>query len=136
MKSGFPGRVVARANPVSAPESEGERRSNRVVLEDQGKRVHPPVCRTDFTKSFDTERASGYDTSGDFRSPFQIDRDRVLHTHGISQASEQDPGVLEWRVRFLSYPINPFAGGGTDWQIDLSLAQSTLVTFWEVMIFL
>ncbi len=26
------------------------------------------------------ERASGYDTSKDFRSPFQIDRDRVLHT--------------------------------------------------------
>ena len=33
-----------------------------------------------FYKSFDTERASGYDTSKDFRSPFQIDRDRVLHT--------------------------------------------------------
>jgi dGTPase len=33
-----------------------------------------------FYQVFDTERASGYDTSGDFRSPFQIDRDRVLHT--------------------------------------------------------
>ncbi len=33
-----------------------------------------------FYQAFDTERASGYDTSGDFRSPFQIDRDRVLHT--------------------------------------------------------
>jgi dGTPase len=33
-----------------------------------------------FYQAFDTERASGYDTAGDFRSPFQIDRDRVLHT--------------------------------------------------------
>lgn len=33
-----------------------------------------------FYQVFDTERASGYDASGDFRSPFQIDRDRVLHT--------------------------------------------------------
>lgn len=33
-----------------------------------------------FYQAFDTERASGFDTSGDFRSPFQIDRDRVLHT--------------------------------------------------------
>lgn len=33
-----------------------------------------------FYQAFDTERASGYDTSSDFRSPFQIDRDRILHT--------------------------------------------------------
>ena len=33
-----------------------------------------------FYQAFDTERASGYDTLDDFRSPFQIDRDRVLHT--------------------------------------------------------
>lgn len=33
-----------------------------------------------FYQAFDTERASGYKTSDDFRSPFQIDRDRVLHT--------------------------------------------------------
>jgi len=33
-----------------------------------------------FYQAFDTERASGGDAAGDFRSPFQIDRDRVLHT--------------------------------------------------------
>ena len=33
-----------------------------------------------FYQLFDTERASGYVSEGDFRSPFQIDRDRVLHT--------------------------------------------------------
>ncbi len=33
-----------------------------------------------FYQVFDTERASGYRPEGDFRSPFQIDRDRVLHT--------------------------------------------------------
>ncbi len=33
-----------------------------------------------FYQVFDTERASGYCPEGDFRSPFQIDRDRVLHT--------------------------------------------------------
>lgn len=33
-----------------------------------------------FYQVFDTERASGYEATGDFRSPFQIDRDRVLHT--------------------------------------------------------
>lgn len=33
-----------------------------------------------FYQVFDTERVSGYDSSEDFRSPFQIDRDRVLHT--------------------------------------------------------
>lgn len=33
-----------------------------------------------FYQAFDTERASGYRAEGDFRSPFQIDRDRVLHT--------------------------------------------------------
>jgi dGTPase len=33
-----------------------------------------------FYQVFDTERASGDRPDGDFRSPFQIDRDRVLHT--------------------------------------------------------
>lgn len=33
-----------------------------------------------FYGAFDTERRSGADDSGDYRSPFQIDRDRVLHT--------------------------------------------------------
>lgn len=33
-----------------------------------------------FYGAFDTERASGRGTDGDYRSPFQIDRDRVLHT--------------------------------------------------------
>lgn len=33
-----------------------------------------------FYQAFDIERASGHETSEDFRSPFQIDRDRVLHT--------------------------------------------------------
>jgi dGTPase len=33
-----------------------------------------------FYGKFDTERQSGADDSGDYRTPFQIDRDRVLHT--------------------------------------------------------
>lgn len=33
-----------------------------------------------FYSDFDTERLSGMRDEGDFRSPFQIDRDRVLHT--------------------------------------------------------
>jgi dGTPase len=33
-----------------------------------------------FYGEFDTERVSGRADAGDFRSPFQIDRDRVLHT--------------------------------------------------------
>lgn len=33
-----------------------------------------------FYQAFDTERASGGESGGDFRSPFQVDRDRVLHT--------------------------------------------------------
>ena len=33
-----------------------------------------------FYGSFDTERQSGADDSADYRTPFQIDRDRVLHT--------------------------------------------------------
>jgi dGTPase len=33
-----------------------------------------------FYTAFDTERLSGSTDPGDFRSPFQIDRDRVLHT--------------------------------------------------------
>ena len=33
-----------------------------------------------FYNAFDTERVSGHESSEDFRSPFQIDRDRVLHT--------------------------------------------------------
>lgn len=33
-----------------------------------------------FYQAFDVERASGKRSEGDFRSPFQIDRDRVLHT--------------------------------------------------------
>ena len=34
----------------------------------------------DFYGHFDTERLSGKSDAGDFRTPFQIDRDRVLHT--------------------------------------------------------
>ena len=34
----------------------------------------------EFYGHFDTERISGRSDAGDFRSPFQIDRDRVLHT--------------------------------------------------------
>ncbi|MDH4445994.1 MAG: dNTP triphosphohydrolase [Akkermansiaceae bacterium] len=33
-----------------------------------------------FYGAFDTERRTGADDSADFRTPFQIDRDRVLHT--------------------------------------------------------
>ncbi|NJM37515.1 MAG: dNTP triphosphohydrolase [Akkermansiaceae bacterium] len=33
-----------------------------------------------FYGAFDTERRTGTDDSGDYRTPFQIDRDRVLHT--------------------------------------------------------
>ena len=33
-----------------------------------------------FYGDFDTERRSGHQDQGDYRSPFQIDRDRVLHT--------------------------------------------------------
>jgi dGTPase len=33
-----------------------------------------------FYGQFDTERRSGHGSEGDFRTPFQIDRDRVLHT--------------------------------------------------------
>lgn len=33
-----------------------------------------------FYNSFDTERISGWEAGEDFRTPFQIDRDRVLHT--------------------------------------------------------
>ncbi|MBK1881151.1 dNTP triphosphohydrolase [Luteolibacter pohnpeiensis] len=33
-----------------------------------------------FYGAFDTERRSGMQDQGDYRSPFQIDRDRVLHT--------------------------------------------------------
>ena len=36
--------------------------------------------RNDFYGSFDTERFSGTSDAGDYRTPFQIDRDRVLHT--------------------------------------------------------
>lgn len=36
--------------------------------------------RNSFYSAFDTERWSGRGTEGDFRTPFQIDRDRVLHT--------------------------------------------------------
>jgi len=36
--------------------------------------------RNDFYGNFDTERISGKSDAGDYRSPFQIDRDRVLHT--------------------------------------------------------
>ena len=33
-----------------------------------------------FYGAFDTERFSGKADAADFRTPFQIDRDRVLHT--------------------------------------------------------
>lgn len=36
--------------------------------------------RNRFYQGFDVERLSGAEFAGDFRSPFQIDRDRVLHT--------------------------------------------------------
>ncbi len=36
--------------------------------------------RNEFYGSFDTERLSGKSDAGDYRTPFQIDRDRVLHT--------------------------------------------------------
>ena len=36
--------------------------------------------RNRFYGEFDTERPSGASDAGDYRSPFQIDRDRVLHT--------------------------------------------------------
>lgn len=38
------------------------------------------VLKNDFYKEFDRERLSGRKTEGDYRSAFQIDRDRILHT--------------------------------------------------------
>ncbi len=39
-----------------------------------------PAMPNRFYGEFDTERRSGYLDASDYRSPFQIDRDRVLHT--------------------------------------------------------
>ena len=36
--------------------------------------------RNAFYQGFDTERLSAREDADDFRSPFQVDRDRVLHT--------------------------------------------------------
>ena len=36
--------------------------------------------QNNFYREFDTERLSGANGEGDYRSPFQIDRDRILHT--------------------------------------------------------
>lgn len=41
---------------------------------------HEWAVRNRFYQAFDTERLSGARDGEDFRSPFQIDRDRVLHT--------------------------------------------------------
>jgi dGTPase len=46
-----------------------------------GGRGHQWAVRNRFYQEFDVERSSGAGTEkGDFRSPFQVDRDRVLHT--------------------------------------------------------
>ena len=46
-----------------------------------GGRGHQWAVRNRFYQEFDVERLSGAaDVEGDFRSPFQIDRDRILHT--------------------------------------------------------
>ena len=38
------------------------------------------ALHNEFYREFDTTRFSGATAAGDFRSPFQVDRDRVLHT--------------------------------------------------------
>ena len=40
----------------------------------------PRPAANAFYNAFDTARLSSHDPEGDYRSPFQIDRDRVLHT--------------------------------------------------------
>ena len=52
-----------------------------------------------FYNAFDTERMEDWGSGADdFRTPFQVDRDRVLAYPCVSQTAEQDTGVLEWRV--------------------------------------
>ena len=36
-----------------------------------------------FYNSFDTERLSAWESGEDYRTPFQMDRDRVLHTPAV-----------------------------------------------------
>ena len=52
----------------------------RKCLPQRPGRCSLPVMMNRFYGDFDTERRSGARDAGDYRSPFQIDRDRVLHT--------------------------------------------------------
>ena len=69
---------------VSTPDLEGKveyaRFGQFMVFRGDGK-VHQWVVRNSFYQDFDVERLSGAGmTEGDYRGPFQVDRDRVLHT--------------------------------------------------------
>ncbi len=51
-----------------------------MVLPDPPEPARLPAVNNRFYGDFDTERLSGRRDQDDFRSPFQIDRDRILHT--------------------------------------------------------
>ena len=76
---------------VSTPDLEGKveyaRFGQFMVFRGDGK-VHQWVVRNSFYQDFDVERLSGAGmTEGDYRGPFQVDRDRVLHTPAFRRVS-------------------------------------------------
>ena len=69
---------------VSTPDLEGKveyTRFGQFMVFRGDSKVHQWVVRNSFYQDFDVERLSGAGmTEGDYRGPFQVDRDRVLHT--------------------------------------------------------
>ena len=48
------------------------------------------------------------------RSPFQRDRDRIIHSHGLPPPGVQDPGLRQSRGRLLPHAADAHDGGGAD----------------------
>ena len=62
--------------------------------------------RNRFYGEFDTQRSSGKTDDGDYRSPFQIDRDRVLHTPTFRRLQRVSRGIFSTWI----LPIMPATG--------------------------
>jgi CheY-like chemotaxis protein len=52
------------------------------------------------------------------RSPWQRDRDRIIHSSAFRKTAVQDPGLRQPRGRFLPHPADPFPRGGADRPLD------------------
>ena len=76
-----------------------------------------------FYKEFDLEPLPGGNRPSDYRTPFQIDRDRIIHSAAFRKLQSKTQVYLSGEYDFLSDSTNPLYRSRSNRAFDLRFSQ-------------